>query len=400
MATDFEIIQGHLKEGSFADCLKQGNTICLSGLQQPSVWMIHGKEGIIAYFNLVDRIHNKTKIKSNYTFQHVENVLNTIILNSIGKENVTQDAIIKEAKNQLTTEPLKTFDIMRNISGIKLPKGYRKIGPFTFQKGVNAYRQFLHKNPLDLSFFKKEDVAEYVVRFQVKSVTRERALQIADDTFTTLEYLFAFILGRKDCGHEVRILRQTKENLLFHMIKSEDGQISTGGSRHNLVHNQIDLNDKFFKNAKVRKLFSLVPTQNLNPIENRLNKAISWIGKGLLSGSSIESIICYCSALESILIRDSKTIISPSIVASLTEYCAFFLGKNQSLRKELILRVKDIYSERSAGTHGGKLVTDPMIEGSALNISRALVFRLLELYPNKIKSEEDVIAFVDKLKYS
>jgi hypothetical protein len=399
MATDFEIIQGHLIQGSLADCFKQRNTKCLSGLQ-PSVWMIQGHEGIIAYFNLVNHIHNTKNIKSNYTIKHVENALDTIILNSIGRENVTQNAIIKEAKKQLPTATLKTFDIMRNISGIKLSKGYRKIGPFTFQKGMNAYRQFLHKNPLDLSFFKKENVAEYVVRFQVKSVTREHALEIADDTFTTLEYLFTFILGRKDCGNEVRIIRQTKENLLFHMIKSEDGQISTGVGRQNLVHNQVDLNDKFFKNAKVRKLFSLVPTQGLNPIENRLNKAISWIGKGLLSDSSIESIICYCSALESILIRDSKTIISPSIVASLTEYCAFFLGKNQSQRKELISKVKAIYSERSAGTHGGKLVTDPMIEGSALNISRTIVFRILELYPNKVNTEKDVIAFVDKLKYS
>ena len=74
MATDFEIIHRHLKEGSFADCLKQGDTICLSGLLQPKVWMIQGKEGIIAYFNLAERIHNK-KIKSNYTFQHVEKFL-------------------------------------------------------------------------------------------------------------------------------------------------------------------------------------------------------------------------------------------------------------------------------------------------------------------------------------
>ena len=71
-----------------------------------------------------------------------------------------------------------------------------------------------------------------------------------------------------------------------------------------------------------------------------------------------------------------------------------------SLRKELISKVTDIYKERSAGTHGGKLFTDPMKERSALNISRAIVFRILELYPNKIKTEKDVIAFVDKLKYS
>ncbi|EMS81362.1 HEPN domain-containing protein [Desulfotignum phosphitoxidans] len=399
MTTEFEIIQNNLKKGSYADCFNQRDTRCLSGLQ-PNVWMIQGHDGIIAYFKLVHRIYSTKDIKANYTIKHVENNLDSVILNNIGKENVTEKTIVNEVKKQLPTATSKTFDIMRNIFGIKLSKNYREIDPFKFQKGKNAYRQFLHKSSLNLTFIKNENVAEYTVRFQIKSVTRERALEIADETFTTLEYLFAFILGRKDCGHEVRILRQTKENRLFHMVKSEDGQISTGGSRHNLVHNQIDLNDKFFKNSKVKKLFSLVPTQNLKPIENRLNKAISWIGKGLLCDSSIESIICYCSALESILIRNSKAIISPSIVASLSEYCAFFLGKSQGQRKDLIVEVKKIYSERSAGTHGGKLVADPMIEGSALSISRAIVFRILELYPNKIKSEKDVIAYVDRLKYS
>ena len=398
MKTNFEIIKSHLKEGSFADCFGQRNTRCLSGLQK-NVWTIQGAKGLSAYYDLTQRIHKSKKIQSNYTIKHVEKVLDSLILDSIGKPNVTQNDILKDTKKQLHTEKLELFDISRNIFGIALSKNYRKIGPFIFQKGENAYQHYFRGNPWKFHDI-KQNISPYVIRYQVESVTRDRALEIADDTFTILEYLFAFILGNKDCGHEVRILRQTKENRLFHILKSGDGQISTGGSRQNLVHNQIDLNDAFFKNNKVKKLFSLVPTSGLTPIENRLNKAITWIGKGLLSDSSIESIISYCSALESLLIRDSKTIISPSIVASLSEYCAFLLGKTPSSRKEIISMVKSIYSERSAGTHGGKIISDPKIENTALSISRSMVFRLLELYPQNIESEQDLIEFVDKIKYS
>jgi hypothetical protein len=243
-------------------------------------------------------------------------------------------------------------------------------------------------------------MSPFAVRLQIKSVTRERAVEIADNTFENLEYLFAFILGGKDSGHEVRILRQTKENMLFYIMKSGDGQISIGRSRENLVHNQIDLNDHFFKKKNIQRLFSLVVPNQQNSIESRLNKAISWIGKGVISNSSIESIISYCSALESILIRDSKTIISPSIVASLSEYCAFLLGAASDSRKDIIGIVKEIYSERSAGTHGGKIYADAKIERTALHISRLMVFRLLELYPKEITTEQELIDYVDKIKYS
>jgi len=398
MTTDFEIIVSHVREGSLADCLGQRNTRCLSGLQK-NVWMIQGAKGLSAYYDLIQRIYKSQKIKKNYTTKHVEKVLDTLILDSLDKKNVSQNDIVKEAKKQLQTSKLESFDISRNIFGIALSKNYRKIGPFIFQKGENAYKHYFRGNPWKFHDI-KQYISPFIVRYHVKSITKERAVEIADDTFTTLEYLFAFLLGDKDSGHEVRILRQTKENMLFYLLKSGEGQISTGSSRQNLVHKQIDLNDPFFRNKQIKKLFSLVPTSDLTPIENRLNKAITWIGKGLLSDSSIESIISYCSALESILIRDSKTIVSPSIVASLSEYCAFLLGKSFSSKKEIIGMVKSIYAERSAGTHGGKVVADTKIESTALSISRSMVFRLLELYPQRIKNEQDLIDFVDKLKYS
>ena len=398
MTTNFEIIMSHVREGSIADCLGQRNTRCLSGMQK-NVWMIQGVKGLSAYYDLTQQIYKSKIIKSNYTVKHVEKVLDALILQSIEQKNISQDKILKKAKKQLQTNKLESFDISRNIFGITLSKNYRKIGPFIFQKGENAYRHYFRGNPWKFGNI-KQDLSPFVVRYQVQSVIKERAVEIADDTFTTLEYLFAFILGNKDSGHEVRVLRQTKENMLFYLMKSGEGQISTGHSRENLVHNQIDLNDPFFKNKQIKKLFSLVPTNGLTPIENRLNKAITWIGKGLLSDSSIESIISFCSALESILIRDSKTIISPSIVASLSEYCAFLLGKSSSSRKEIIGIVKSIYSERSAGTHGGKVIADTKIERTALSISRSMVFRLLELYPERVKSEQDLLDFVDKIKYS
>ena len=387
-----------VKEGRLIDCLGKPNTRCLTGLQK-NVWMIQGSEGLFAYYDLTQRIYKTPQIQNNYTVKHVEKVLDTLILEAIQHKTVSEKNIVSKAKQHLPAKKLETFDISRNIFGINLSKNYRKIGPFIFQKGKNTYSHYFRGHPWKFGDIKKY-MSPFAVRLQIQSVTKERAVEIADNTFENLEYLFAFILGGKDSGHEVRILRQTKENMLFYIIKSGDGQISTGHSRENLVHNQIDLNDPFFKDKNIQRLFSLAVPNQQSSIESRLNKAISWIGKGILSNSSIESIISYCSALESILIRDSKTIISPSIVASLSEYCAFLLDKSSDSRKDIIGIVKEIYSERSAGTHGGKIYADAKIERTALHISRLMVFRLLELYPRKIMTEQELIDYIDKIKYS
>ena len=337
MSTEYDIILGDLREGSFQESFNP-ETIYLSGMQ-PTGWMIRGRKGIEAFYNLANRIHQIKKIEDNYTLQNVETALKDLILRNKNRKNYKQNNIIDEARKALPTDKTETFEIVRNVFGITLSKNYRKLEPFIFQKGKNAYRDFFR----DLSFKdpnSEKAISEYVVRLHVKSVTKERAIEIADQTFKTLEYLFAFILGRKNTGSEVRILRQTDQNSLSYLMKSEAGELTTGSIRVKPVFIQVDLNSKFFQDASIRTLFSLVPFRDLkNPIEKRLHNAITWVGKGLLSDSSIESIISYCSALESLLIRDSRAVIVPSVVASLSEYCAFLLGKDLTARKKILSTV-------------------------------------------------------------
>lgn len=394
MAGEFEIIRRSIRRGTIADCLQLPNTRCLSS-SLPDIWLIEGAETLSAYLKLTKNIHSDKRINNGYTIQQVQKILDVVILENKENTSITEESLIKQAKNKLPTSNEQGFDFMRNIYGITV-KRHRQLGPFIFQKRNNA----LGKYYLGKRWVKhKKFVADYVLRYKVTSVSRERALEMADRIFASLEYLFAFLLGRKDSGYEIRIIRPTKENKLFYLCKSDNEEWSMGHARTNMVFRNLDLDDKYFRKDKVRLFFSIIASPK-GPIENRLNKAINWIGKGLFADSSIDSIIFFSSALEAMLIRDPKAIISPSIVSSLAEYCAFLLGKNKRSRQEIASIVKDIYSERSAGTHGGKLMSDSIIEQKAAMISRMMVFRLLSLYPNKVKTEDDIIQFVDNLKYS
>ena len=187
MTTEFEIIMSHVKEGGVADCLGQPNTRCLTGLQK-NVWMIQGPEGLSAYYDLTKRIYKPQKIQNNYTIKHVEKVLDTLILEAIQQNTVSQKNIVSKARQQLPAKKLETFDISRNIFGITLSKNYRKIDPFIFQKDKNAYDHYFRGNPWKFGDIKKH-MSPFVVRFQIQSVTKERAVEIADNTFENLEYL-------------------------------------------------------------------------------------------------------------------------------------------------------------------------------------------------------------------
>ncbi len=394
MTNQYEIIRSGIRQGTIAECFQLPNVRCLTGVQ-PDVWLIQGRKSVLAFMNLAKCIYSNKKINDNYTIGQVQKVLDGLILESIKDPGMTQETIIEKAKKQLPTSGAQSFDIMRNIFGIRVSR-YRELQPFIFQKRNNVFRRYFSGKGWNTF---KGEISDYVVRCRVTSVSNERAVEMADNAFVALEYLFAFFLGRKDSGYEVRIIHPTKENSIFHLAKSDDGQLSMGVARSNLVHRNIDLDDKFFRKDKIRQLFSVIVTPH-GSIENRLKKAITWIGKGLFAEASTDSIIFYSSALEALLIRDKNAVISPSILSSLAEYCAFLLGRTKIERQDIASKVKAVYSERSAGTHGGKVTSDSVIEGTAAGLSRAMVFKLLELYPNKVKTEDNIIQFVDRLKYS
>jgi hypothetical protein len=76
------------------------------------------------------------------------------------------------------------------------------------------------------------------------------------------------------------------------------------------------------------------------------------------------------------------------------------LGSSLDNRRNIASKVRELYAERSAGTHGGKVMADSAIEATAIAMCRAMVFRLIDLYPKKVRTEGDIIEFVDRLRYS
>ena len=398
LLSDYEIILNKILIGDLNDVFTKPNVRCISGFNSPAI-MIEGLDGIYALNRICKKIFDVKNINRGHTYEEVRRLVESDLLDNINNSNsTTQEKFINNIKNRLKTNKLEKFYIQKNIYGINF-KNHKKIGPFSFYKGRNTKRRFGVNNQILLLNNHLNLISENVVSIEVDSSSNNRAVEIADEYFIALEYLFAFLHGRNNKQYEVRIIRQTANNLLNYITKSESGNISMGVGHTNLTMQDLDIDDDFFKTKNIKKLFEIIGCEPSNKIERRIRNAIIWIGKGQFADSSIEAIINNCSGLESLLIRDAATVLSPSIMASLSELCAFLLASEINKRKEIVKLVKRIYSERSAGTHGGKVIADKQIESDAFQIGRALVFKILELYQKGNTSDADVLNYIDNLKF-
>jgi len=169
----YEDIRSGMKRGTLAECFQLPDVRCISGLQ-PDVWFIQGRKSILAFMDLAKRIHNDKKINGNYTIAQVQQVLDRLILENIENPGITQEAIIRKARDLLPTSGAQNFEVTRGIFGVKASK-YREISPFVFQKADNAYRRFFSgkgKGWGSFRQFRSDYVIRYKPRFSMENLKR------------------------------------------------------------------------------------------------------------------------------------------------------------------------------------------------------------------------------------
>lgn len=394
--SDYEILCKHIELADIHGWFGEPGVHNFSGMQNPA-HVIKGDVGIRAYLAIAKKIHSDRKIRGGYTFPQVQKVLDQVLASSLAGKKVSESDVLTQAKKLLPVDSQNdSYKVYRNVYGLKLSR-FRSFGRYRFHRGSAVKKHFSKIRSLTVDL---DSMSDYVVVVSVDSVTAERALEIADEHFESLEILFAFLVGEKDSGYDIRILKPSKRNLVFHALKSESGRVGFGSSIKKAAHWTLDIDDEFFRAKYVKRMFALVGNEPASTMDRKIRNAILWIGKGLESKAPIDSLMSYCSAMEALLVRQKGVVISPSIIASLSEYAAFLLGKGVDDRKEIAIQIKKIYTERSAGAHGGKLVSDVSIEAQALAYSQSLVFAVMKLYPARLSNDEELASYIESKKYT
>ena len=361
--------------------------------QSDSPFIIDGKEGFSAFNYLAEKIFEKDDIQLNYTLDDVKKTLFKIIVDDIDNSIMADDKAKLLCKNKLKTSSQEKFTFYFPIFGIKLIRSCQ-FSSFSFSLRHRVYKSFENS---ELRRRIKDIDSDYFIGLDIISATENRAYQLVDQRLEIVEHLFAFLIGRKFSGYEVRILRAPHSNIYSRFCKSNIHE-SYGWRNENHTDKILDLSDSFFKKNIIKSCFKIIGQSKPSIMETRIKNAIIWIGQGLKSLNSSQSILYYTIAMESLLMRNSG-FISPSIVAQLSEQCVFLLGKKYEDRTKIESYVKKVYSKRSAIAHGGTVSENKHIENLALELVTNLTFKFIELYNKQIDNDEKLKTFIDKQKY-
>jgi len=148
------------------------------------------------------------------------------------------------------------------------------------------------------------------------------------------------------------------------------------------------------------RIWELINKSNHNEIEERILRAIEWIGMAIDEPTPTISFIQCVFAVECLLKYEKKETINKSIVAQISEYIAFIVGKNKENRKEIDKKFKDLYALRSKIAHGNN--TDELDNElqEIIWLTKQIVINLL-LKPElrEIESMEKLRDWIEDMRY-
>jgi hypothetical protein len=327
----------------------------------------------------------------------VEDLLNLIPdgKNTLSKEKVEKELIpeiqrkkmektnFTEADSDLFRQklqniPTERFRVWRPIYGIMLPEGGAPISMGDFRVyDANSFLTQIHRElPKNSPLHESKRLQGPHILIEVFAKDSTKALELADALFYRFELIMRFFIGRRTEQYEVGILNysgpQMRDNILIGESQVVEGAAWQGSLQ------LIPLADKFFTAppAPFIKLLHMI-TKKSNQLETHILRCAEWTGQAMGDPNAASAFVKAATALEVMFSANEKGVITPSIMAQISESCAFLLGKSEESAKEIERDVKHLYGVRSAVVHSGKDSVPKDDLDTLIQICRDVVLTLL-----------------------
>ncbi|WP_299660671.1 HEPN domain-containing protein [uncultured Psychromonas sp.] len=325
------------------------------GLPHDSLNVV-GSDHLLEFNQLINALYESESIIHRSYSQKVflDRLISFVGKRKCGGEK-PKEAEVKTLFGQLKAEELLDYKVYREIFGVVLPKGKSisfgnfKILPFEASKTEEF--QDLGEHSLELIATPRKP--EYIIRYEVKSRDKIRALELADEAYEKFILFLRYVIGNTNDKFEVGVLEFSGSRSRSAFIISEKGS-SNETSRYGYFE-PVPLDDSYFVNTEVGfdKIWELIDKPSLSRLEKRFSTAIEWLGRALTERTIQAAFIEASIALESLFTHSEKSIISPSILSQISESTALILGDGYESRIEIERHIKKLYSIRSGIVHAG-----------------------------------------------
>jgi len=211
---------------------------------------------------------------------------------------------------------------------------------------------------------------------KVQARDEQKALELADILFGKLESVIRFMIGHRTERFEFGILNYAGSRLSTHYLFSND-HVSSGFARKGPVE-RIPLDDDYFSkpSSDFSRLLDILALPS-NSLERRIIRSVEWAAQALVDPNPASAFIKAATSLEVLFSATEKGVITPSIMAQISECCAHILGDTPESCVRIEANVKRLYGIRSGVVHSGKDVVPEEDLATFIEIARSAAIELL-----------------------
>lgn len=284
-----------------------------------------------------------------------------------------------EFKQTICDLPLQKYRVLRPIYGVEMAPDAAPVRFGDFQ--IDFGRRLLHSNQdstLLASVLKPEDQSRIFIQCSVAARDTTLASQLADALFYRFELIFRFLIGSRTDWVEVGIVNHKGAQMRNRFVFSEDGRSVAHESSWKGAMQPFIFGDPRFPSPPPPhiRLFELITRPN-NEFEKHIIRCAEWTGQAIGEPNEAAALVKAAIALEVLFSANEKGLITPSIMAQISERCAFLLGNDTKSAVEIEGEVKHLYGVRSSVVHSGKDSVDSRDLNEFIRICRHVVILLL-----------------------
>ncbi len=284
-----------------------------------------------------------------------------------------------EFKQTICGLPLRKYRVLRPIYGVEIAPDAAPVRFGDFQ--IDFGRRLLTSNEDDTflaSVLKPEDQSRLFIQCAVAARDTAVASDLADALFYRFELIFRFLIGCRTDWVEVGILNYKGAQMRDRFIFSEDGRPVGHRSSWNGAMQPFIFGDPRFPmpTPPLIRLFELITRTN-NEFENHIIRCAEWTGQAIGEPNEAAALVKAAIALEVLFSANEKGLITPSIMAQISESCAFLLGNENASPVEIERELKHLYGVRSSVVHSGRDSVESKDLNAFIRICRRVVILLL-----------------------
>ena len=266
--------------------------------------------------------------------------------------------ILTYIENKIKGNPIREFVITRPLYGVNLERQQISRAEYKFISSIylKEYLKQHYKNEISYKLFEVENLqtAKCYVEIRIKArekefakVEADRRLQMLDNLLRVLSQNFDEFAGLGTLNFNTELVG----GRICYDIKSGTSETSMEVIKHPLQPIQLDelilADNELWK----KRLWSIYEKETLTWTEERIKKAVNWVGRSMNERDVELSFLQSLFALESLL-QCQKGFIDKGLTAQMAENFAFIVAYKPEDRIKAESQFKDIYSLRSKLVHG------------------------------------------------